>query len=255
MPDELEKTRKIEAEAAAPELSPAGVSTLVEVDLAASTDRGKVRDNNEDHYIVARFDRAMRTLADESAEGRRARVDMRKPCMAFSWPTASAASGRRSREPNCDPRDRRSRASTRRTGSCVWTSPSREEVLDRMERRFQKVREVLVERAKADPKLRGMATTLTVACSLGPVLLTAHVGDTARVSFPRRQADAPDARPDDGAIARRRRARSGRMRSRSHPMRHVLTSALGARAAPSSRSRSDGGVSKTATGCSSAPTA
>ena len=39
------------------------------MDLAALTDRGKVRDNNEDHYIVARFDRAMRTLLTNLPKG------------------------------------------------------------------------------------------------------------------------------------------------------------------------------------------
>jgi hypothetical protein len=41
---------------------PAGASSLVEVDLAALSHPGKVRRNNEDHSMVARFDRGMRTL-------------------------------------------------------------------------------------------------------------------------------------------------------------------------------------------------
>jgi len=73
-----------------------------------------------------------------------------------------------------------------------------------------------------------MATTLTVACSLGPVLLTTHVGDTRAYLFrggkltrltrdqtmAQSLADAGAIRPDQIA---------------AHPMRHVLTSALAAR--------------------------
>ena len=61
--------------------------------------------------------------------------------------------------------------------------PLADEVLQRMERRFQKIREMLVERAKAEPSLRGMATTMTVACTLGSELLTAHVGDSRAYLF------------------------------------------------------------------------
>ena len=39
---------------------PAGASSLVELDLAALSHPGKVRRNNEDHFMVARFDRSRR---------------------------------------------------------------------------------------------------------------------------------------------------------------------------------------------------
>src|SRR5262245_10029985 len=48
---------------------PAGVSSLVEVDVAALTDPGRVRANNEDHYFVGRFQRAMKTLATNVPRG------------------------------------------------------------------------------------------------------------------------------------------------------------------------------------------
>src|SRR5262245_42010257 len=38
------------------------ISSLVQVDLGALSDPGKVRPNNEDHFLVARFDRSMQTL-------------------------------------------------------------------------------------------------------------------------------------------------------------------------------------------------
>jgi hypothetical protein len=45
----------------------------------------------------------------------------------------------------------------------------RREVLRRFERRFGRIAEVLAERARREPQLAGMATTLTAACSAGPI--------------------------------------------------------------------------------------
>ena len=63
--------------------------------------------------------------------------------------------------------------------------PRANEVLQRMERRFQQVRDVLIQKAKDDPSLRGMGTTMTVACTLGTEVLTAHVGDSRAYVFRR----------------------------------------------------------------------
>ena len=48
---------------------PAGASSLVELDLAALSHPGKVRQENEDHFFAARFDRSMRTLLTNLPEG------------------------------------------------------------------------------------------------------------------------------------------------------------------------------------------
>jgi protein phosphatase len=99
-----------------------------------------------------------------------------------------------------------------------------------MERRFQMVREVLVERAKDDPSLRGMATTMTVACTTGSELLTAHVGDSrayvfrdGRLRLLTRDQTVAQSLVDAGAI--------GPEEAAKHPSRHVLTSALATRGA------------------------
>ncbi len=46
-----------------------GASSLVTVDLAALTDPGKLRTNNEDHYFAGRFQRSMRTLSTNVPRG------------------------------------------------------------------------------------------------------------------------------------------------------------------------------------------
>ena len=224
MSGELEKT---EPQRPAEELSPAGVSTLVEVDLAALSDPGKVRANNEDHYIVARFDRSMRTLLTNLPKGQ---VPGSYAETVYGLLVADGVGGQQAGEIA-------SRTAIQAIVDLVIDTPDwimrldeplEKEVLERMERRFQKVREVLVERAQADPKLRGMATTLTVACSLGPVLLTTHVGDTraylhrgGKLMRLTRDQTMAQSLADAGAIRPEEIA--------SHPMRHVLTSALAAR--------------------------
>src|SRR5262245_55146107 len=109
--------------------------------------------------------------------------------------------------------------------------PLANEVLQRMERRFQQVRAVLMERAKAEPALRGMATTMTVAATLGPELLTAHVGDSRAYVYRRggklermtRDQTLAQSLADAGAISE--------WEIDTHPSRNVLTSALATRGA------------------------
>lgn len=229
MPEDLEDTAEIRARQNPQLMEPAGASSLVEVDLAALSHPGKVRKNNEDHYIVARFDRAMRTLLTNLPEGETPAAYAET---VFGFLVADGVGGQAAGEVA-------SRTAIQALVDLVIDTPDwimrldeplAKEVLDRMERRFQKVREVLVERAKADPALRGMATTMTVACSVGPELLTAHVGDTRAYLFrdgrlsrltrdqtmAQSLADAGAIRPDEVA---------------THPMRHVLTSAIATRGA------------------------
>ena len=160
----------------------AGASSLVVLDVAALSDPGRVRRNNEDHFMVARFDRAMDTLLTNLPEGE---VPLRYKETVYAMLVADGVGGAAAGEIA-------SRTAIHALVDLVIETPDwimrldeplANEVLQRMERRFQMVREVLVERAKDDPSLRGMATTMTVACSTGSELLTAHVGDSRAYVF------------------------------------------------------------------------
>src|SRR5262249_42288242 len=48
---------------------PPAVSAAVRVDLAGCSHPGLVRANNEDHYLVLRFDRALQTLRTNLPDG------------------------------------------------------------------------------------------------------------------------------------------------------------------------------------------
>ncbi len=56
--------------------------------------------------------------------------------------------------------------------------PYADELAARAVRRFYQVNQSIIEQARREPWLRGMGTTLTMACSLGANLLIVHVGDS-----------------------------------------------------------------------------
>jgi protein phosphatase len=56
--------------------------------------------------------------------------------------------------------------------------PEAELVMERMAERYRVVDATVRKKAQTDIALRGMGTTMTLACSLGPILVLAHVGDS-----------------------------------------------------------------------------
>src|SRR5262245_28559811 len=210
--------------------APKGASALVEVDLAAISHPGLVRRQNEDHFIATRFERSMRTLASNLPPGE---VPADYAEAAFGYLVADGVGGSVAGE-------LASRTAIHALMDLVLETPDwimrldralADEVLQRMERRFQQVRDVLIARAKEDPALRGMATTMTVACTLGHELLTVHVGDSrayvhrrdGRLERLTRDQTMAQSLADAGAIKQEEVAH--------HPSRHVLTSALATRGA------------------------
>lgn len=56
--------------------------------------------------------------------------------------------------------------------------PEAEEVMERMTKRYRIIDATVREKAQTDPALVGMGTTMTLACSVGPILVLAHIGDS-----------------------------------------------------------------------------
>lgn len=206
------------------------ISAGVEVDLAGLSDPGKVRPNNEDHFLVARFDRNMQTLLTNLPPGH---VPEHCGETAYGMLVADGMGGEAAGEVA-------SRNAISFLVDLVLRTPdwilrldqhSLEEVRQRMEQRFQQVQEALVGQARDDPSLWGMGTTLTVACSLGPELLLVHAGDSRAYLFRhdrlyRLTCDHTVAQSlaDVGAIRPEEVA--------THPFRHVLTNVLGGKEGP-----------------------
>jgi serine/threonine protein phosphatase PrpC len=206
------------------------LSSRVEVDLAALSHPGRVRKDNEDHFIAGRFDRTMRTLASNLPEGH-VPPEVSESC--FAYLVADGVGGAVAGE-------LASRTAAQALVDLVLDSPAwimrfdgahADQVLQRTAERFQKAREQLVAKAAEDPRLKGMATTLTFACSAGHDLLTAHVGDSRAYVFRRggtlerltRDQTMAQSLADAGAIAQKD--------VEHHPSRHILTSALATRGA------------------------
>ena len=213
------------------ERAPAGESSWVEVDLAALSHPGRVRTNNEDHYYVARIDRSIQTLDTNLPEGE---VPRHYAETAYGLLVADGVGGAVAGEVA-------SRTAVHALVDLVIDTPDwimrldeplAAEVLQRMERRFQKIRDILIQKTKTDPSLRGMGTTMTVACTLGTQVLTAHVGDSRAYVYRRqgsvlerltRDQTLGQSLVDAGAITKEE--------LETHPTRNVLTSALATRLA------------------------
>jgi protein phosphatase len=162
--------------------TPPAASSGVRVDLGGLSHPGKVRPNNEDHFLVARFDRAMQTFLTNLPPGN---VPQHFAESAYGLVVADGVGGAAAGEVA-------SRAAIAVLVDLVLQAPYWimrpddelvREVQGRAARRFRAVGEALALRARADPNLFGMATTLTLAASLGDELIVAHVGDSRAYLF------------------------------------------------------------------------
>jgi PPM family protein phosphatase len=200
------------------------ISALTEVDLGACSHQGKVRTNNEDCFLVSRIERSLTTLLTNLPAGH---VPDQNAEVAYGMLVADGMGGAVAGEV----------ASSLAISTLVelvmqtpdWhmrlDNEGVNEVLARFDQRFGKVREALIERAQADPSLEGMGTTMTLAVSLGPNLIIAHVGDSRAYLFHKNRlhlltrdqtmaqslAELGIIQPEDVA---------------THPARHVLTGAI-----------------------------
>jgi protein phosphatase len=213
----------VEPEAGPPET----VSGIVNVDLGALSHQGKVRPNNEDHFLVARFERSMQTLLTNLPAGY---VPERSAETAYGMLVADGLGGAVAGEVA-------SRMAISVLVNLVLQTPDWimlldqeliQEVQARLNERFKLVKQALTEQARTDPSLSGMATTLTLACSWGADLVIGHVGDSRAYRFREGQlnrltrdhtiaqslVNVGAIRPEDAA---------------THGLRHVLTNVIGTR--------------------------
>jgi protein phosphatase len=201
-------------------------SARVQVDLAALSDRGRVRLANEDHFLIIRFGRTLETLmtslpADE--------VPMRSDEVGYGMLVADGMGGRVAGEV----------ASRRAISTMVslllqtpdWIMSNEpqdiEQVMGRFADRYRRIHAALRNEGQDDPNLTGMGTTMTLAFSLGPRIIIGHIGDS-RVYIMRdghlfqltRDHTFAQALVDMGQLTAEQAAR--------HPARHMLTRSLGA---------------------------
>jgi protein phosphatase len=184
-----------------------------------------VRANNEDAYLVARFDRQMRPLLTNLPAGY---IPDRYADAGYGFLVADGMGGHAGGEVA-------SRTAISALVDLALRTPdwimridedSAREVLARMDQRIQQVEQTLIDLTRTDATLSGMGTTMTLACSLGADLFIAHIGDSrayllreGRLHRLTRDHTVAQALADAGAI--------GPESVDTHPMRHVLTQVIG----------------------------
>ena len=206
-------------------------TALVQVDLAAQSHLGHVRENNEDHYLAVRMTRSLETVLTNLKEGI---FPKRFDETAYGMLVADGMGGMAAGEVA-------SRAALLKLLELVVQAPDwtmkmnqREDaarVMKRMTSRFRQIDDELRAQSEANHSFHGMGTTLTVAASLGTDLFLGHIGDsrayllrgeklhqlTKDHTLAQALIEAGIAGPDDSA---------------TRAMRHVLTASLGTTGEP-----------------------
>jgi protein phosphatase len=153
-------------------------STSARVEMAGLSHPGKVRASNEDHFLIGRFGRFLEILQSNLPQGE---VPSRVEESGYGMLVADGVGGSSAGEI----------ASKLAISTLVnlflqtpdWIlrleeDPLAQQVIRRTAERYEQVNRALAEQAQQDPELRGFATTLTLAASLGRYLFVGHVGDS-----------------------------------------------------------------------------
>lgn len=154
----------------------AGPAPELTGELAALSHQGRVRTNNEDHFLVVRFGRVLQTLMTNLPEGS---VPDAVEDVGYGMVVADGMGGMAAGE-------LASELAIRTLMHLVLATPDwimdpqhlSERVMARFARRFQRIGEKLSDAARQDPSLAGMGTTMTLSCSVGAQLFIAHIGDS-----------------------------------------------------------------------------
>ncbi len=170
-------------QAPVPSSRPADYSSLVEVDFGAATDPGR-RPSNEDHYKISRTLRSMETVKTSLPPGR---IPDYFEQAGYSMAVADGMGGESAGE--IASMMALTVGTHLRMKAVKWSlvidESEARELMERAGRLIRAIDEAVTERARAEPELRGMGTTLTVSYSVGDDLFVFHVGDSARICFAR----------------------------------------------------------------------
>lgn len=155
----------------------------IRVDLAGQTHQGKVRQNNEDHFLITRFGRFLETiqtnLPDES-------IPKNTQESGYALIVADGMGGHEGGE-------QASRLAITTLLDLVLSTPDwilrveeghlPDEIMKRAIDRFTLINQALALEAAINPALRGFGTTLTMAWGLGAEMFVAHLGDSRAYLF------------------------------------------------------------------------
>src|SRR5436190_6554170 len=200
-------------------------SVPIRADVSGVTHTGRVRPNNEDHFLVTKATRGLETMQTSLPAGD---VPERTDEINYVMVVADGMGGHAAGEV----------ASRLAIGALVglalqipdwifWVDDEHTPEIERRTREVvQQVGSMLIERGREDATLRGMGSTLTAARTVGHDLLIVHVGDsraylfragrlerlTKDHTYAQLLLDAGHLSPGDATLSR---------------CRHILTNALG----------------------------
>jgi PPM family protein phosphatase len=204
---------------------PKPASSTVHIDFSAVSDTGKVRDKNEDHFLVSKVSRKQEVLSTNVSS------DYIPPLTGedgYAMIVADGMGGMAAGEVA-------SRLAITTGLKLIQKSPKwgfkinkkeARELFDRVSQHLREIDEALTVRSEADRRLFGMGTTLTAAYSVGADLFIIHLGDSRAYLYRKgelrrltRDHTVAQAMADAGYIAPEE--------VRHHNKRNVLTNFLG----------------------------
>jgi PPM family protein phosphatase len=202
-------------------------SALVQVDLAAQSHQGHVRDQNEDHYLAVRATRSLETVLSNLPEDL---LPGRSNETAYGMLVADGMGGAAAGEVASSVALLKLLELVVQTPDWFMKMNQRENatiVMQRMTDRFRQIDDELREQGETNRSLHGMGTTLTAAVSLGTDLFLSHIGDS-RAYLLRGEKLHQLTKDHTLAQALIEAGIAAADNTSTRAMRHVLTAALGA---------------------------
>jgi serine/threonine protein phosphatase PrpC len=197
----------------------------VRVMFGARTDPGRVRERNEDQFLIAKLAKSMRICGSSLPEPELTRFSDEEGYLVIVADGMGGVAGG----------EEASAMAVRTVESFVldtikWflhrDGSEQDALVSELRRAIERADHTVIERAEANPKLYGMGTTLTMGYSVGTDLFLAHAGDSRAYLF--RDGKLERITSDhtlvqmlvDGGILSPEDARE-------HPRRHIVTNVLG----------------------------
>jgi protein phosphatase len=156
---------------------PGPVSSEVDVDVFGLSHQGRVRRENEDHFLVVRVGRRLETvfsnlIANRPGDGFEE--------TGYGMIVADGVGGEAAGEVASDEAifDLLNLALRTPDWQFRWGPKEKNTVMWRMQDRFHRINSALLEQAAAHAALNGMSTTMTAALSHGKDLIIGHIGDS-----------------------------------------------------------------------------
>jgi protein phosphatase len=148
----------------------------------AISDQGRVRKNNEDHYLVVHGGRNLETIFSNLAKNQ---PGDRFEETAYAMVVADGVGGEAAGEVASQEAIFGLLNLSLRTPDWQfrWGPAQKNTVMWRMQDRFRLVNAALVQQAIAHAALSGMCTTMTAALSYGKNLVICHIGDSRAYLF------------------------------------------------------------------------